>query len=131
MARSILDESHIHPAIREQVSSHFRETVQEVQTAVANDRIVVVGMASNPSVNNARKLLAAQKLNVRYLEYGSYVSQWRRRNSLKMWTGWPTFPMVFLDGVLIGGYRDLKALAESGELNTILASARSIKPIGR
>ena len=28
-----------------------------------------------------------------YLEYGSYFSQWHRRLALKMWTGWPTFPM--------------------------------------
>ena len=33
-----------------------------------------------------------------YLEYGSYFNTWRRRNALKMWTGWPTFPMVFVKG---------------------------------
>jgi glutaredoxin-related protein len=33
-----------------------------------------------------------------------------------MWTGWPTFPMVFIDGVLIGGYNDLKKLIDNKEL---------------
>ncbi len=122
MARQILDERYLHPAIRQTVSEHFRETVQEVQTAVAQSRIVVVGMAGNPSVKKARKLLSDQKLDFRYLEYGSYFNQWRRRNSLKMWTGWPTFPMVFVDGVLIGGCKDLKALADSAELSRMLAS---------
>jgi monothiol glutaredoxin len=32
-----------------------------------------------------------------YLEYGSYTKGWRRRLALKMWTGWPTFPMIFVD----------------------------------
>ncbi len=119
MARSILDEAHIHPAIRQVIASHFHETVHEVQSAVATHRIVIVGMAGNPVVKKARQLFEAQNLEFNYLEYGNYFNQWRRRNSLKMWTGWPTFPMVFIDGVLIGGYRDLEALADAGELSRI------------
>jgi glutaredoxin-related protein len=57
----------------------------------------------------------------RYLEYGSYTSDWRRRNTLKMWTGWPTFPMVFVRGTLVGGAQDLQALIDSGELKRLLA----------
>jgi glutaredoxin-related protein len=38
-----------------------------------------------------------------------------------MWTGWPTFPMVFVKGVLVGGADDLKALIASGELQQMLA----------
>ncbi len=125
MARPILDELHIHPKVRQSVATYFQETVQEVQTTVAHQRVVVVGMAGNPSVKNARKLLNEQHRDFRYIEYGSYFNQWRRRNSLKMWTGWPTFPMVFVDGVLVGGYRDLKALADSSELSRMLASSRT------
>jgi glutaredoxin-related protein len=33
-----------------------------------------------------------------------------------MWTGWPTFPMVFVKGVLVGGASDLKKLLETGDL---------------
>ena len=122
MTRHILEEINLHPAIRQTVSGHFRETVQEVQTAIAQHRIVVVGMSGNPLVKKARKLLDDEHLDFQYLEYGSYLNQWRRRNSLKMWTGWPTFPMVFVDGTLIGGYQDLKALKDSGELSRMLAS---------
>jgi glutaredoxin-related protein len=50
------------------------------------------------------------------LEYGSYFSDWRKRNALKLWTGWPTFPMVFVDGVLVGGDSNVKDLLTSGEL---------------
>jgi len=56
-----------------------------------------------------------------YLEYGSYLSRWRERLALKMWTGWPTFPMVFVKGVLIGGADDLAKLIASGELKRLLA----------
>jgi monothiol glutaredoxin len=56
-----------------------------------------------------------------YLEYGSYFNTWRRRNALKMWTGWPTFPMIFVRGVLVGGASDLQALLDSGALKKMLA----------
>lgn len=125
MARHILEERFLHPAIRQTVSERFRDTVQEVQAAIAGHRIVVVGMAGNPSVKRARQLLRERQQDFRYLEYGSYFNQWRRRNSLKMWTGWPTFPMVFIDGILIGGYQDLKALADTGELGRMLAMPRA------
>lgn len=41
-------------------------------------------------------------------------------NRLKDETGWRTFPMIFINGKMIGGYQDLKALDESGELEQLL-----------
>jgi glutaredoxin-related protein len=56
----------------------------------------------------------------KYLEYGSYLREWRRRLALKMWAGWPTFPMVFVKGVLVGGATDLEKLVKSGELKEMV-----------
>ncbi len=120
MPRPVLEESRLHPAIRERVANRHADIVHNVQAAAASNTILVVGMAGNPWVRRARRLLAAQDLAFQYLGYGSYLSQWRRRNALKMWTGWPTFPMVFVKGVLVGGYEDLKRLADSGELRRFL-----------
>jgi len=64
--------------------------------------------------------LAAAGISFHYLEYGSYFSEWRRRNALKMWTGWPTFPMVFVKGSLVGGGKEIEALIASGELKRTL-----------
>ena len=116
MPRSILDEAHIHPAIRQQVATHHAEVVREVQDAIAANDIVVVGMAQNPFPKKARKLLDAAGLSYKYLAYGSYLGGWRRRNALKMWAGWPTMPMVFVKGVLVGGAQDLERLIASGEV---------------
>jgi glutaredoxin-related protein len=73
-------------------------------------------MRQNPFPKKARRLLDAAGIAYRYLEYGSYFSQWRPRLALKMWAGWGTFPMVFVKGVLIGGADDLERLLKSGEL---------------
>jgi glutaredoxin-related protein len=121
MPRSILAEVQIHPAIRDQVANHERALVQEVQAAVAQHAVVVVGMAMNPYPKKARKALDAAGVAHHYLEYGNYVSLWRQRNALKLWTGWPTFPMVFVKGTLIGGANDLEKLISSGELKKLLA----------
>jgi glutaredoxin-related protein len=119
--RSILDEAHIHPAIRETIANNRADIVREVQAAVAQNEIVIVGMGQNPFPKKARKLLDQQRLTYKYLEYGNYLSDWRRRNALKMWTGWPSFPMIFVKGVLVGGASDLQKLIESGELARMLA----------
>ena len=116
MPRTILPESQIHPAVREKIASYRTDIVKEVQAAVAANPIVVVGMRMNPFPGKARKALDAAGLAYEYLEYGSYLSEWRRRLALKMWTGWPTFPMVFVKGVLVGGADDVAKLIEKGEL---------------
>lgn len=123
MPRAILDESHIHPAIREKIASHQQAMVQEVQSAVTAHAVVVVGMGMNPFPRKARRALDAAGVPHQYLEYGSYFNTWRERNALKMWTGWPTFPMVFVRGNLVGGASELDKLIASGELKTLLGVA--------
>ena len=121
MPRPILTEDKIHPAIRDTIANHEQAIVKEVQAAIAANAVVVVGMRMNPFPKQACKALDAAGITYKYLEYGSYFGAWRPRGALKAWTGWPTFPMVFVKGVLVGGANDLKKLIQSGELTTMLA----------
>ena len=116
MPRDILEASRIHPAIRDRIAKNHADIVEEVKAAIAANDVVVVGMGLNPAPKKARQALDAAGIAYKYLTYGSYFRQWRRRNALKMWTGWPTFPMVFVKGVLVGGASDVIRLIESGEL---------------
>jgi monothiol glutaredoxin len=120
MSRPILEQERIHPAIRDRIASNQGDIVAEVQAAIAGHDIVGVGMKQNPHPRRARKALTARNISFHYMEYGSYLNTWRRRTALKMWTGWPTFPMVFVKGVLIGGADDLEKLLASGELERLL-----------
>jgi glutaredoxin-related protein len=119
--RPILDETRIHPAIREKLATNRTEIVKEVEEAIRTHALVVVGMGLNPFPRRARKVLDQAKIPYTYLGYGSYLGDWRRRTALKMWTGWQTFPMVFVKGVLIGGCNDLERLIASGELQKMMA----------
>jgi len=123
MPRSILDEARIHPAIRERIARHHADAVARVQQALAAHAVVVVGMRQNPHPKRARRALDAAGIDHEYLEFGSYFSEWRPRTALKMWTGWPTFPMVFVRGTLIGGADELQRLVDSGELARLVTAA--------
>ena len=125
MPRLLLDEAHIHPAIRSKVAEHEQAIVQEVMAAIRDNDVVVVGMGMNPFPRKARKALDDAGQAYRYLEYGSYLNTWRKRNALKIWSGWPTFPMVFVKGILVGGASNLQALIDSGELKKMLAPPAS------
>jgi monothiol glutaredoxin len=120
MPRPILDEASIHPAIRAHIAQHEQAIVQEVITAIGQTDVVVVGMGMNPFPKKARKALDAAGQAHTYLEYGNYFNQWRSRNALKLWTGWPNFPMVFIKGTLVGGATNLIALIDSGEMQKML-----------
>ena len=114
--RKMLPADAIHTAIRDRISHFHHDIVTEVAEAVARERIVVVGMRYNGSVRKARQNLTKAGLSFTYLEYGSYTSAWRQRLALKMWTGFPTFPMIFIDQKLIGGNSDLEALMAAGDI---------------
>lgn len=97
-------------------------TVAEVQAAVAAHPVVVVGMAWNPHVPKARKALDAAGIAYHYLEYGSYATGWKPRLAIKLWSGWPTFPQVFVKGMLIGGASDVQAALDDGSLKARLGA---------
>ena len=120
MPRTVLEEARLHPAIRERVANLNADIVHNVQAAANSNPVLVIGMAGNPFVRKARKGLDAAGIAFHYLEYGSYFSEWRKRNALKMWSGWPTFPMVFVKGTLIGGAQELERLVTTGELKRTL-----------
>src|SRR5512140_1607227 len=122
MQRPLLPEDRVDPAIREVIASNHRDIIDEVEAAIAKHDVVVVGMKQNPFPRRARKMLTAAGIAFHYLEYGSYFNTWRRRTALKIWSGWPTFPMIFVKGVLIGGAEDVKKLIDSGELSRRLAA---------
>lgn len=120
MTRQLLDENSIHPAIRERIGGSYTDTLQEVQAAIADNAVVVVGMAQNPYCKKIRKQLDNVDIAYKYLEYGSYAREWQRRLVLKMWSGWPSFPMVFVKGQLVGGNEDVQGLLKTGDFQKML-----------
>lgn len=100
-------------------------TVQRVREAVAAHDIVVVGMGWNPFVRWARRALANQGHEVHYIEIGNYASRWRERLAIKLWTGWPLFPQVFVKGTFVGGNARLRKALEDGTFAKLMSGPRA------
>jgi monothiol glutaredoxin len=109
------------PAV-DRLASFHPEVLDEVEAAVASHDVVVVGMAQNPHVKNVRKALTAAGVRFEYLQYGSYFSKWQERLAIKLWSGWPTFPQVFVRGALLGGEDATMAAIADGTLSSLLTT---------
>lgn len=116
MSRPVLSSEKLSPEVAAYMAGYHHQTVNEVASAVATNKIVVVGMGMNPFVKKARAALSDAGVAFKYLEYGNYFSLWKPRLAIKLWSGWPTFPQVFVDGKLIGGYKELVAALKAGTI---------------
>jgi monothiol glutaredoxin len=114
--RKVLGTENLDTKAKEAIENFYSDVVKEVESAVKTNRIVIVGMAQNPVVKKARKNLEAAGLSFKYLEYGNYLSMWKPRLAVKLWSGWPTFPQVFVDSKLVGGNAELEELLKSGKI---------------
>jgi glutaredoxin-related protein len=110
--------------VTQQEAAFHRDYLDEIIAAVEQNDIVVVGMGQNPVVKNARKALDGAGLAYAYVGHGSYLTGYRRRLAVKMWSGYPTFPQVFVKGVLIGGCRELVAGLADGSVKARLDGPR-------
>lgn len=108
----------VHSAAATAMAAFQSATVKEVADTVNREPVVIIGMAWNPVVKKARRYLDEKGVKYTYLEYGNYISGWRLRLGIKLWSGWPTFPIVFVKGALVGGNKELQALGP--ELDRLL-----------
>lgn len=116
MKRPVLEADKISPEALTSISGYHQNVVKEVSEAVSNHKVVIVGMAQNPYVKKVRKALTEAGIDFKYLEYGNYWSKWKPRLAIKLWSGWPTYPQVFVEGKLIGGYQETKKALQSGKI---------------
>jgi len=108
------------PAAAEAMSRFHPDIIEQVRATVEREAVVIIGMAQNPFVKKARQALTDANIPFTYLEYGSYLSQWKQRLAIKLWSGWPTFPQVYVRGTLVGGYNDTRKALEDGSLRALL-----------
>lgn len=109
------------PALAKMNAFHA-DVISEIEGAIREHAVVVVGMAQNPHVRNVRRALDEAAVAFHYMEYGSYFSKWRERLAIKLHTGWPTFPQVFVRGTLVGGEDLTKAALADGTLRELLGN---------
>ena len=120
--RPLLSADRISPVALSKMGAFHTDTVDAVKKAVAENDVVVVGMAQNPVVKKARKVLTDAGIPFTYLESGSYLGEWKKRLAIKLWSGWPTFPQVFVKGTLVGGNAETEAELADGSFQKRLGT---------
>jgi monothiol glutaredoxin len=94
------------------------------QTVTSND--VVLYMKGNPKFpqcgfsNMATQILDA--CNAKYVTVDVLQDQ-AVREGIKQYANWPTIPQLYVKGEFIGGSDIMRAMYDSGELQTLLAGA--------
>ncbi len=118
--RPTLDSPPMTEAAAQRAEGWHKDTVDQVRQAIAAHDVVVVGMAWNQAVKRARRALEAASVPHHYLELGNYLGTWRERLAVKLWSGWPTYPQVFVKGTLVGGADQTEAALADGSLKALL-----------
>ena len=95
------------------------------QTVTSND--VVLYMKGNPKFpqcgfsNMATQILDA--CNAKYVSV-DVLQDADIREGIKQFANWPTIPQLYVKGEFIGGSDIMRAMYESGELQTLLDSSQ-------
>ncbi len=80
-------------------------------------KIIVYKKNPCPYCDRAMNLLNGRDLKYEVIDLTDKMDEFQ---ALKQKWGWQTVPMIFINEKLVGGYTDLKALDESGELDQLL-----------
>ena len=94
------------------------------QTVTSND--VVLYMKGNPKFPQCGfSNMATQILNACHAKYISVdvLQDQAVREGIKQYANWPTIPQLYVKGEFVGGSDIMRAMYESGELQTLLASS--------
>ncbi len=96
----------------------------EIKKILADHRVALFmkGMPEAPRCGFSARV--AGRLDAAGVDYAAVdvLVDPRIRQVLSGYSNWPTVPQLFVDGELVGGCDIVEELAESGELDAILAA---------
>ncbi|KAI9484021.1 MAG: thioredoxin-like protein [Benjaminiella poitrasii] len=84
--------------------------------------VFIKGTPEEPRCGFSRQMVGL--LNDRHVKYGYFdiLSDDEVRQGLKTYVNWPTFPMLFYKGELLGGLDIIKEMIETGEFDQVLTA---------
>jgi monothiol glutaredoxin len=95
---------------------------EKIQAQLAKDKVVVYmkGTKEFPRCGFSHRACEVMKLQGRPFAAYDVLSDEELWNHLDEFSGWPTFPQVFVDGKLVGGCDIVVEMHESGDLGALL-----------
>lgn len=86
-------------------------------TDSANARVKIYSKTPCPYCVHAKNLL--QSKSIPYTDV-NLTDQFDKMQQIKNETGWQTFPIIFIDGKLIGGFSELRQMDHDGKLEDLV-----------
>jgi monothiol glutaredoxin len=102
------------------------DTQQLIKTQVTNNPVVLYMKGSPKFPQCGFSNLATQILdacNAQYLAVDVLADQ-NIREGIKVYANWPTIPQLYIGGEFVGGSDIMRAMYESGELQTMLDAVK-------
>ncbi|MGZ5279287.1 MAG: glutaredoxin domain-containing protein [Pseudobdellovibrionaceae bacterium] len=81
-------------------------------------KVIMYSKDPCPYCVNAKRLLDEKGVKYEVIDLTDRPEEMQK---IKDNTGWRTVPIIVIDGNLIGGYSDMKALDDEGKLDSMLA----------
>ena len=104
-------------------SDEFRDTQQEIATAVASNRVVLF-MKGNPQFPQCGFSASAVKMlidiGVNDFAFVNVLEDHGIREGIKRYSSWPTIPQLYVDQEFVGGADIMREMYQSGELAKLL-----------
>jgi monothiol glutaredoxin len=86
------------------------------------------GTADFPQCGFSKRVVAALRACNAAFAYVNVLDDIEAREAVKLLSGWPTFPQLYVDGELVGDADIAVQLYKSGELRQLLVSADAVDP---
>ena len=82
------------------------------------------GTPDFPQCGFSAKVCGILKASNKRFAFVNILEDHEIREGLKIYSNWPTFPQLYVNGELVGGSDIIEQLYESGELTTLLDSVQ-------
>ncbi len=98
------------------------DTQELIKSQVTGNPVVLYMKGSPKFPQCGFSNLATQILNACNVEYVAIdvLADQNIREGIKVYANWPTIPQLYINGEFIGGSDIMRAMYESGELQTLL-----------
>ena len=83
-------------------------------------KVIMYSKIPCPYCANAKRMLENKGVSYEVIDLTDKPDEMQ---AIKDKTGWRTVPIIMIDGKLVGGYSDMKALDEEGKLDPMLFPA--------
>lgn len=103
------------------------EVVERIEAAIRGNKVMVFmkGTPSFPRCGfSAATVEMLEELGVPFAS-ADVLADPDLREAIKAYSNWPTIPQVYIDGQFVGGCDIMRELYESGELKTLVQTARA------